>query len=62
MRIEDRNISTETVPLADLAAEAGNDASPAQSVPETLPPQARRKKKGERDEKKPRPETGGACD
>ena len=41
MNAEDKNASTETIPLADLAAEAANEGAPAQSLPETLPPQVR---------------------
>ena len=42
MRTEDVNTS-DSIPLADLAAEATNEGAPAQSVPETIPPHARAK-------------------
>jgi hypothetical protein len=51
--MDDRNASTESVPLADLAAEAVNEGSPAQTMPETLPPQARRKKDETRGDETP---------
>jgi hypothetical protein len=55
MRTEDVNTSNESVPLAELAAEATNEGSPAQSVPETIPPQARTEKDKEKQAQEKRP-------
>jgi hypothetical protein len=38
---ENSDRASETIPVAELAAEATNDGSPAQSIPEAIPPQAR---------------------
>lgn len=38
---ENTDHSLDTVPLAELAAEATNDSSPAQAIPEAIPPKAR---------------------
>ena len=48
MQKESVDRSSDSIPLADLAAEAVNEASPAQSIPETIPPHARRKREGAR--------------
>lgn len=51
MRTEDVNTS-DSIPLADLAAEATNEGAPAQSVPETIPPHARAKGDKDKDARK----------
>jgi hypothetical protein len=38
---ENSDRQSETVPVVDIAAEATNEGSPAQSIPETIPPRAR---------------------
>ena len=53
MRTEDVKTS-DSIPLADLAAEATNEGAPAQSVPETIPPHARAKGDKDNDTEKKR--------
>jgi hypothetical protein len=38
---ENSDRSSESIPVAEIAAEATNDGAPAQSIPEVIPPRAR---------------------